>query len=151
MWYNFKKDAGNGRRRNDVKYCKSVNGKRFGKYISHYCYYRGSRGRGSCHSRRNIQEKEKITKFVEVTVMLVEIRTGSQITLPKEIVDSLGLNEGDKLYVSEKDGIIFMTPVTVYKYLDELQSELSELKRNISEGKPVLDRIDALIEKLEND
>lgn len=83
--------------------------------------------------------------------MLVEIRTGSQITLPKEIVDSLGLNEGDKLYVSEKDGIIFMTPVTVYKYLDELQSELSELKRNISEGKPVLDRIDALIEKLEND
>ena len=62
--------------------------------------------------------------------MLVEIRTGSQITLPKEIVDSLGLNEGDKLYVSEKDGIIFMTPVTVYKYLDELQSELSELKRN---------------------
>ena len=85
--------------------------------------------------------------------MLAELRTKSQITLPKEIVNSLGLSEGDKLEVSEKDGVIFMTPVTVYpkKYVDELQSELNELKKNISEGKqPTFDNIDALIDKLEN-
>ena len=85
--------------------------------------------------------------------MLAELRTKSQITLPKEIVNSLGLSEGDKLEISEKDGIIYMTPVTVYpkKYVDELQSELSVLKKNISEGKqPTLDNIDALIDKLEN-
>lgn len=85
--------------------------------------------------------------------MLAELRTKSQITLPKEIVNSLGLSEGDKLEVSEKDGVIFMTPVTVYpkKYVDELQSELTELKKNISEGKqPTFDSIDALIDKLEN-
>ena len=85
--------------------------------------------------------------------MLAELRTKSQITLPKEIVTSLGLSEGDKLEVSEKDGVIFMTPVTVYpkKYVDELQSELHELKKNISEGiQPTFDNIDALIDKLEN-
>ena len=85
--------------------------------------------------------------------MLAELRTKSQITLPKEIVNSLGLSEGDKLEVSEKDGVIFMTPVTVYpkKYVDELQSELNELKKSISEGKqPAFDNIDALINKLEN-
>ena len=86
--------------------------------------------------------------------MLAELRTKSQITIPKEIITSLGLSEGDKLEVSEKDGVIFMTPVTVYpkKYVEELQSELNELKKNISEGKqPTFDNIDALIDKLEND
>ena len=86
--------------------------------------------------------------------MLAELRTKSQITLPKEIVNSLGLSEGDKLDVSEKDGVICLTPVTVYpkKYVDELQNELSELKKNIAEGKqPTFDSIDALLERLESD
>ena len=86
--------------------------------------------------------------------MLAELRTKSQITLPKEIINSLGLSEGDKLEVSEKDGVIFLTPVTVYpkKYVEELQSELNELKKSISEGKqPTFDNIDALIDKLESD
>lgn len=85
--------------------------------------------------------------------MLAELRTKSQITLPKEIVNSLGLSEGDKLEIIEKDGIIYMTPVTVYpkKYVEELQSELNVLKKNISEGKqPTFDNIDSLIDKLEN-
>lgn len=44
--------------------------------------------------------------------MLAELRTKSQITLPKDIVAALGLSEGDKLDVYEKDGIICMVPVT---------------------------------------
>lgn len=84
--------------------------------------------------------------------MLAELRTKSQITLPKDIVVSLGLSEGDKLEVYEKDGVIHMVPVAVYpkKYVDQLQSEIRQLKDNIHAGKqPVFDSIDALMEKLE--
>ncbi len=84
--------------------------------------------------------------------MLAELRTKSQITLPKEIVSSLGLSEGDKLEVYEKDGIICMMPVTVYPkgYVDQLHNEISQLKENIAAGKqPVFDSIDALMDKLE--
>lgn len=84
--------------------------------------------------------------------MLAELRTKSQLTLPKEIVLSLGLSEGDKLDVYEKDGMIFMVPVTVYpkKYVDELHGEIAQLKESIKAGKqPVFDNIDALFDKLE--
>lgn len=84
--------------------------------------------------------------------MLAELRTKSQITLPKDIVLSLGLSEGDKLEVYEHDGMICMVPVTVYpkKYVDELQGEIAQLKENIKAGKqPVFDNIDALFDKLE--
>ena len=86
--------------------------------------------------------------------MLAELRTKSQITLPKDIVTALGLSEGDKLEVYERDGVICMVPVTVYpkKYVDDLHTELSKLKENIKAGKqPVFDSIDALIDKLEED
>lgn len=84
--------------------------------------------------------------------MLAELRTKSQITLPKEIVVSLGLSEGDKLDIFEKDGIICMMPVAVYpkKYVADLYEEIDQLKENIRTGKqPVFDNIDALIGKLE--
>ena len=83
--------------------------------------------------------------------MLAEIRKKSQITLPKEIVNALGLAEGDKLEIDVKDGMICMIPVAVCpkKYVNELHSELSQLKKNIQIGKqPVFDSIDELIEKL---
>ena len=38
--------------------------------------------------------------------MLTELRTKSQITIPKDIVARLGLHEGDKLEIVEKDGTI---------------------------------------------
>ena len=52
--------------------------------------------------------------------MLTELRTKSQITIPKDIVARLGLHEGDKLEIVEKDGTIQIMPVAVYpkKYLD---------------------------------
>lgn len=46
--------------------------------------------------------------------MLVEMRGRSQITIPSEIVKSLGIKEGDKFDVIEKDGGIFLCPVVVY-------------------------------------
>lgn len=85
--------------------------------------------------------------------MLVELRTKSQITIPKEIVANLGLSEGDKLEIYERDGVICLMPVTVYpkKYVDELHQEIKGLKSDIKSGKqPVFDSIDSLFDKLES-
>ncbi len=46
--------------------------------------------------------------------MLVEMRGRSQLTIPNEIVNKLGIKEGDKFEVIERDGGIFLCPVVVY-------------------------------------
>ena len=84
--------------------------------------------------------------------MLAELRVKSQITIPKEIITALGLSEGDKLDIFEKDGMICLMPVVVYpkKYMDELRSELSQVKERLSKGEqPVFDSVDALFAGLE--
>ena len=84
--------------------------------------------------------------------MLAELRAKSQVTIPKELVDKLGLSEGDKLEFYVQDGIICAMPVTVYpkKYLDQLREEVEETKVKISSGEqPVFDNLDALFAKLE--
>jgi len=84
--------------------------------------------------------------------MLAELRQKSQITIPKEIVSKLGLSEGDKLEISEVDGVIRLIPVTVYpkKYLEELRGEIARAKSAIDSGKqPVFDSMDALFSALE--
>ena len=86
--------------------------------------------------------------------MLAELRQKSQITIPKEIIVKLGLCEGDKLDIFERDGTICMLPVVVYpkKYLDELRSELDDVKAKIASGEqPVFDSVDALFARLEAD
>ncbi len=84
--------------------------------------------------------------------MLAELRAKSQITLPKKLVDKLGLSEGDKLELFEKDGAICIMPVVVYskKYLDELKKEVETAKARIASGEQaVFDNVDALIARLE--
>lgn len=71
------------------------------------------------------------------TKMLTELRTKSQITIPKGIVKKLNLNEGDKLEIYEQDGEIRIVPVVVCPvgYLEELETlknELELLKRERS-------------------
>lgn len=83
--------------------------------------------------------------------MLAELRQKSQVTIPKDIVQKLGLAEGDKLDVFEKDGTIYMMPVVVYpkKYLDELQKEIDEVRAKIATGEqPVFDNVYALLNAL---
>jgi len=46
--------------------------------------------------------------------MLIELRSRSQITLPNEIIKNLGINEGDKFEVVEREGGLFLCPVVVY-------------------------------------
>lgn len=84
--------------------------------------------------------------------MLAELRAKSQVTIPKELVDKMGLLEGDKLEVFEKDGVICIMPVAVYpkKYLDKLREEIEAAKGKIASGEqPVFDNLDALFAKLE--
>ena len=84
--------------------------------------------------------------------MLVELRSKAQVTIPKELVDKLGLSEGDKFEVFENKGTICFMPVAVYpkQYLTELREEIEETKSKIASGKqPVFDDIDALVDKLE--
>ena len=84
--------------------------------------------------------------------MLTELRTKSQITIPKDIVLKMGLREGDKLEIVEKDGVIELMPVAVYpkKYLEELRSEIDEAKAKLAAGEqPGFDTGDALFEALD--
>lgn len=86
--------------------------------------------------------------------MLAELRQKSQITIPKEIIVKLGLAEGDKLDIFERDGTICMLPVVVYpkKYVRELRDEINEAKAKIASGEqPVFDSVDALFARLEGD
>ena len=46
--------------------------------------------------------------------MLAEIRGRSKITIPSEIIKKLGISEGDKFDIMERDGGIFLCPVVVY-------------------------------------
>ena len=73
----------------------------------------------------------------EVFSMLAEIRGRSQITIPAELIKKLGISEGDKFDIIEKDGGIFLCPVVVYpkekiakiaKLIKESEIEISNQK-----------------------
>ncbi len=86
--------------------------------------------------------------------MLAELRKKSQITIPKDIINDMGLSEGDKLEIFEKDGIIYMIPVAVYpqSYIDELRDEIEEVKAKIESGEqPTFDSVDELFSRLGGD
>ena len=70
--------------------------------------------------------------MVTVTNPIIELRQKAQITIPKGIVKKLGLNEGDKLEIYEKDGEIHIVPVAVYpiSYVDELKKEIERLRKD---------------------
>ena len=69
--------------------------------------------------------------------MIVEVRAKNQITIPKEISKSLGINVGDQFDMIEKDGMVYMIPVVTYPkaYMDELDKEMEQLRADIKSGK----------------
>lgn len=86
--------------------------------------------------------------------MLAELRQKSQITIPKELVEKLGLSEGDKFEIYEQEGIICIIPVVVYPkgYVDSLLHDVEEIKKKVAVGEqPVFDNIDELISSLESE
>lgn len=84
--------------------------------------------------------------------MLVELKAKSQVTIPKDIVNSLDLNQGDQFEVMEEDGKIIFVPVAVYpeRVIENLKKSVKELKVSIKNGdQPVFDNIDSLFEELD--
>ena len=64
----------------------------------------------------------------------------------------LGIKEGDKLEVIEKDGIIQLVPVVVYPkhYVEDLKTEIDDIKAKVAAGtQPVFDDLDSLFDALE--
>jgi len=70
--------------------------------------------------------------------MLAEIRGRSQITIPAEIVKKLGIVEGDKFDIFEKDGGIFLCPVVVYpkEKIEKIARLIKESEADISKQSP---------------
>lgn len=66
--------------------------------------------------------------------MLAEIRGRSQITIPSEIIKKLGISEGDKFDIMERDGGIFLCPVVVYPK-DKIAKIAKMLKESESDTK----------------
>ena len=83
--------------------------------------------------------------------MIIELRKKSQVTIPKEIVNELNLNEGDHLDVSVKDGVIVIEPVAVYSksYIKKIEDTIMMLNEesneyNVGPFKTVEDAIEYL-------
>lgn len=84
--------------------------------------------------------------------MIAELRQKSQITIPKTIVESLGLNEGDKFEIYAKDGMICIIPVVVYPKaaISALRTESGKIKEQLAKGElPVFESMEALIKQLD--
>lgn len=84
--------------------------------------------------------------------MLVELKAKSQVTIPKDIVNSMELNQGDQFEVIEDNGKIVLVPVEIYPehIIKNLKAEVKEIKESIKNGtQPVFDSIDSLFEELD--
>ena len=84
--------------------------------------------------------------------MLVELKAKSQVTIPKDIVNSMELNQGDQFEVIEDKGKIVLVPVAIYPehVIKSLKAEVKEIKESIKNGtQPVFDSIDSLFEELD--
>ena len=86
--------------------------------------------------------------------MIAELRAKSQVTIPKPLIDSLGLSAGDKLEIFEDNGMICIMPVAVYPkgYVDKILADVEDIKQAVAEGhQPVFNNIDDLIASLDGD
>lgn len=82
--------------------------------------------------------------------MVIELRKKSQITLPKEIVEKLNLEVGDKFEVSIENGSIKLEPVAIYpkEYISKLVEKIQILKEESKVGYDKFDNVDDLIKSL---
>jgi len=90
--------------------------------------------------------------------MIIELRKKSQITIPKEIVNELHLQEKDQLEISVKEGVIMIEPVAVYSksYIQKLEETVMRIneepsKYNVGPFKSVEEAIRYLEESDEVD
>lgn len=85
--------------------------------------------------------------------MLVELHAKSQITIPKDIVNAIDLNQGDLFEITEENGKIILIPVVIYpeRVIEELKFSVDQIQKSIKSGnQPVFDSIDSLLKELEH-
>ncbi|MFQ7292958.1 MAG: AbrB/MazE/SpoVT family DNA-binding domain-containing protein [Monoglobales bacterium] len=85
---------------------------------------------------------------------IMELRKKSQVTIPKDVIRKLKLHEGDKFEITEKNGVIYMIPVSIYpkKYVEELEKIAAQTKHGIEDGSiPVFDNVDDMFNSLDED
>ncbi len=66
--------------------------------------------------------------------MIIELRKKSQITIPKEIINKLNLQEKDQLEISVKNGVIVIEPVAIYSksYIQKLEETVMRINEDPS-------------------
>jgi AbrB family looped-hinge helix DNA binding protein len=66
--------------------------------------------------------------------MIIELRRKSQITIPKDIIKALNLQEKDQLEISVKNGVIVIEPVAVYSksYIRKLEETVMRINEDPS-------------------
>lgn len=89
--------------------------------------------------------------------MIIDLRKKSQVTIPKEIVSELNLQEGDHLDISIKNGVIIIEPVAIYSksYIQKLEDTVMRIneepsKDNVGPFNSVEEAINYLEEIEEN-
>ena len=85
---------------------------------------------------------------------IMELRKKSQVTIPKDVIRKLKLHEGDKFEITEKNGVRYMIPVSIYpkKYVEELEKIAAQTKHGIEDGSiPVFDNVDDMFNSLDED
>jgi AbrB family looped-hinge helix DNA binding protein len=93
-----------------------------------------------------------------VNSMIIELRKKSQITIPKEIINELYLQEKDQLEISIKNGVIVIEPVAIYSksYIQKLEETVMRInedpsKYNVGPFKSVEEVINYLEDSDEDD
>lgn len=84
--------------------------------------------------------------------MLVELKAKSQVTIPKDIINSMKLSQGDQFEILEDNGKIILVPVAIYpsNVIKNIKESVEEIKENIKRGQqPVFDSLDSLFEELD--
>lgn len=90
--------------------------------------------------------------------MLTQLRGRSQITIPKNIIETLGLKENDKLSIEIIDGKIVLNPVIVipkdqsWFWTDEWQLSEKEVDEEKKAGKiKTVDSLGQLVKELNDE
>jgi AbrB family looped-hinge helix DNA binding protein len=75
--------------------------------------------------------------------MLIEVGASSHVTIPNEVIKNLGMREGDKFELIERDGGIFLCPVAVYpqKKLEHIAKLIKEAEEKPSK---IYDTVDEM-------
>jgi len=74
---------------------------------------------------------------------LCEFKDRSQVTIPKKLVNKLGLQPGDIVEIKEEDGVLFLTPSFVvpksqsWFFSKKWQEEEKEVDESLKAGKGI--------------